>query len=75
MQKVIKKKKPATGPKKASNRPSIFPNKKFRLQGVISKEGARCFEAARQALAKQANWKGKVSDADTIEFLAREFAS
>lgn len=74
MKKIVKKKKGAT---RASNRPSIYPNKKYRLQGVISEEGSRCFEIGRKALA--ATEAGRTftrpSDADTIEFLAREFAA
>jgi hypothetical protein len=47
-----------------------FP-KTRRLQGVISGGAAIAFTAARRRLKKLAKWKGKVSDADTIEFLAR----
>lgn len=72
MNRVTKKPKEARD-KKASNRPSIYPNKKFRLQGVISAEGARCFKVARKCLANTSGWKSRVSDADTIEFLARQF--
>lgn len=45
--------------------------KTVRLQGVISKPGGVKFEAARKRLGKLAKWKGPVSDADTIEYLAR----
>lgn len=76
MKKIVKKKKPASE-KQASNRPSIYPNKKYRLQGTISEEGSRCFELARKVLAgtDAAKRFDRVSDADTIEFLAREFAA
>lgn len=59
---------------KVSHRPAIYANKSVRVQGMISKAGATCFEIGRRALAKVSGWKAsKISDADTIEFLAREF--
>lgn len=57
---------------KIYNRPSIFKHKEVRIQGMISKAGATKFEQARKRLADLAGWKPeKVSDADTIEYLAR----
>lgn len=57
---------------KIFNRPSIFKNKEVRVQGMISKMGSTCFEERRKQLARIAGWDPKkVSDADTIEFLAR----
>lgn len=53
-------------------RRAIFEESKtIRLQGVISTPGGKAFEAARRRLKILAKWKGRVSDADTIEFLAR----
>lgn len=75
MKKIVKKEKPASD--RASNRPSIYPNKKYRVQGTISEEGGRCFDAARKVLAASdaAQLFDRVSDADTIDFLAREFVA
>lgn len=54
-------------------RPAIFSEPKIvRIQGVISKPGSVKFEQARKTLAKLVGWvPSRVSDADTIEFLAR----
>lgn len=54
-------------------RPAIFDlPKEVRIQGVISKPGSVKFEQARKRLAKLVGWAPeRVSDADTIEFLAR----
>lgn len=55
-------------------RASIFRDKKggSRVQGVMTPIGSRAFEQARQRLGKLASVeKEKVSDADTIEYLAR----
>lgn len=58
--------------KKISHRPSIFKNKKVRVQGMISTMGSTCFEERRKQLAKLTGWDAKkISDADVIEFLAR----
>lgn len=57
----------------APNR-SIFRGKRGgdRLQGVITPIGSKRFEEARRKLAKlAAREPEEVSDADTIEFLAR----
>lgn len=57
---------------KIFNRPSIFKHKEVRVQGMISKAGAECFEVRRKQLAKLSGWDAKkISDADTIEYLAR----
>lgn len=54
------------------HRPAIFRNKKVRVQGLISKAGAEAFEQRRQQLGKLSGWDAKkISDADTIEYLAR----
>ena len=54
-------------------RRGIFTGKRTaRLQGVITGTGSRRFEAARKRIAKAAGVAPKkVSDADTIEYLAR----
>jgi hypothetical protein len=55
-------------------RASIFRDKKdgARLQGIITKAGSQRFEAARKRLARLAARDAEeVSDADTIEYLAR----
>ena len=53
-------------------RVSIFEKNGPKVQGIISLEGARRFELARTRLAQLAGWQERtVSDADTIEFLAR----
>ena len=54
-------------------RPSIFPNKKGgRVQGGLTDVGSKQFNVARGRLADLAGWKVKdVTDADTIEYLAR----
>jgi hypothetical protein len=55
-------------------RASIFRDKEGgdRVQGVITKDGSKAFEAARKRLALLARRPvTQVSDADTIEFLAR----
>jgi hypothetical protein len=53
-------------------RPNIFGRQTGdRLQGKMTKIGSIKFEAARKRLSVIAKWEGAVSDADTIEFLAR----
>lgn len=54
-------------------RRAIFTGKRcVRLQGVITGPGSRRFEDARKRLGKAAGVAvAKVSDADTIEYLAR----
>jgi hypothetical protein len=55
-------------------RRSIFRGKlrTLRVQGIMSRDGMRAFKAARRQLAKLAGVRiVDVSDADTIEFLAR----
>jgi hypothetical protein len=55
-------------------RPSIFAPKdpKYRYQGLMTKEGATQFEAARKELAKLTALKVKqVSDGDVFEYLSR----
>lgn len=46
-----------------------------RIQGVISKAGARAFDQARKRLSVIAfaaiGWRGPVSDAAVIDYLAR----
>lgn len=57
-----------------AGRPSIFKGKENgdRVQGYISQAGSKKFEDARRRLAVLAQWSVKaVSDADTIEYLAR----
>lgn len=51
---------------------SIFAKDGPKVQGILSKQGGEAFERKRGELAKIAGWEGRtVSDADTIEFLAR----
>jgi hypothetical protein len=55
-------------------RRSIFRGKEggVRVQAIITKIGGQKFERARKRLAELAGWASKdVSDADTVEFLAR----
>lgn len=57
-----------------AGRASIFRGKQggARLQGVITKAGSNRFEQARKRLARLAGRDvEEVSDADTIEYLAR----
>lgn len=59
---------------KRMGQPSIFEDKSGgdRVQGNISGRGSVAFEAARRRLAKLAGWEyERVSDGDTIEYLAR----
>lgn len=54
---------------------SIYPGKTTRVQGVLTKTGARAFERTRKELAQLVGVKsGEVSDGDTIEYLARVHA-
>lgn len=56
-------------------RPSIYsPKDGDRSYRILSltKAGQRAFEAARAQLKKLKKWPGKVSDADTVEFLLRK---
>lgn len=51
---------------------SIFAKDGPKVQGIISVPGGHKFERARKRLAELAGWQDRtVSDADTIEFLAR----
>lgn len=51
---------------------AIFEKDGRKVQGILSLTGTSAFERARVQLAKVAGWEGRtVSDADTIEFLAR----
>lgn len=56
-------------------RPSVFAGKMAggdRVQGVLTPAGSKAFEAARGRLARMtAREPEQVSDADTIEYLAR----
>lgn len=55
-----------------TGRRSIFRGKAVRVQGWLTKVGKRDFEYARGQLALVVGWKAnEVSDADTVEFLAR----
>jgi hypothetical protein len=61
------KKKPRT----PGGRGGVFPNKTERYQGLVSAQGAACFESARERLAKLAGRpSAEVSDGDTIQFLS-----
>lgn len=59
---------------KTMGRPSIFSpkdgNQAYRIL-ALTKQGQRMFEDARKALKRLAKWPGRVSDADTVEFLLR----
>lgn len=64
---------PTVGARANGNR-SIFREKEGgdRYQGVVTRAGAQKFEEARRRLAKIAKRQPRaVSDADTIEYLAR----
>jgi hypothetical protein len=55
-------------------RRAIFRGKEggVRVQAIITKVGGQRFERARKRLAELAGWiASEVSDADTVEFLAR----
>lgn len=54
-------------------RPAIFePKSGARRQSTLTLDGERAFEAARLRLANLSGWTlERVSDADTIEYLAR----
>lgn len=55
-------------------RPSLFgqKNPKYRMQGVMTTDGGRLFEAARADLADLTGLaKKKISDADVFEYLSR----
>lgn len=55
-----------------AGRPSIFPGKKHRVQGLLTDEGRKAFESHRAKLAKKTGFEVElVSDGDTIEALAR----
>jgi len=58
--------------KQLNGRPCVFRNKDggARVQGFITKVGARQFQAARARLAKLAPHVKHPSDADVIEYLA-----
>ena len=54
----------------------LFPGKnrtdtRFRVQGILTPDGTRAFEMVRQSLQERHDMP-KVSDGDTIEYLARE---
>lgn len=64
--------------RKAMGRPSIFSPKNGKQAYhilALTREGQRMFEDARKRLKTLAreliDWKGKVSDADTVEFMLR----
>lgn len=64
--------------KHPGGRESIFPGKinGVRIQGVLTKRGARAFEQSRKALAKvyeleTGRQPPRISDADVVEYLAR----
>lgn len=38
---------------------------------ALTRQGRRMFEDARRRLKMLAKWKGRVSDADTVEFILR----
>ncbi len=42
-----------------------------RFQGIVGREGKVEFERARARLKRLARWKGRVSDGDVFEALAR----
>ncbi len=53
-------------------RHAIFRGKQARVQAIITKTGKLWFEQARAKLARIAELKpADISDADTVEFLAR----
>lgn len=53
-------------------RVSIFEKDGRKYQGIVSAAAGVKFEAARKRLAELAGWADRtVSDADTLEFLAR----
>jgi hypothetical protein len=55
-------------------RRAIFRGKEHgrRVQAIITKAGGKAFEERRKELAKLAGWKvADVSDADTVEYMAR----
>ena len=61
-------------PKPKTGRASLFRGKKggARVQGVITRDGARAFERRRRDLATLVRRKAAdISDADVIEYLAR----
>ncbi len=58
----------------AMGRRAIFRGKDGgrRVQAIITKVGGKAFEARRKELATLAGWKpDDVSDADTVEYMAR----
>jgi hypothetical protein len=56
-------------------RGNIFgPKNGDRVQGVLTREGSRLFEGGRKRLAALSG-RANVSDADTIEYLARAWRS
>lgn len=54
--------------------PSIFSgkDKRLRVQGILTKVGAASFERKRRLVKRLTKTAGNVSDADTIEALARD---
>jgi hypothetical protein len=58
--------------KNVGGRPTIFGSKRGgqRIQGTLTRDGARLFEGARRTLRRLAGVRAP-SDADTVEFLAR----
>ena len=42
-----------------------------RVQGVLTEPGARAFQQARVRLRLLTGWRGPISDADVIDYLAR----
>jgi len=56
-------------------RPSLFRGKteRYRVQGVLSDEGGRIFEAVRDRMIRSTQRKS-ISDADVIEAAVRHYA-
>lgn len=58
--------------KATGGRPSIYSPKDGKVQvRAITAEGARILDKARKVVATLAQWKGKVSDGDVIDWLLR----
>jgi hypothetical protein len=66
----------AKAKKAKGGRPVIYgpkADKKYRILS-LTKVGSRQFEKARAALKKEKKWRGRVSDADVVDFLVRVYA-
>lgn len=59
---------------KQMGRPTIFspkePGRSYQIL-AMTRDGRRMFERSRKELKRLAKWPGKVSDADTVEFILR----